>query len=175
MYLKVAIGVVLSAVAPATLFSAGFVANASAGERISFDGGDALPGTIVIRTTERRLYLVLGGGMALRYPVGVGRADRQWVGASEITGKYVRPNWAPPAAVKRDKPNLPDMIPGGAPNNPMGVAAMTLAGGEYAIHGTNVPNSVGGFVSYGCIRMFNEDIIDLYDHVRVGTPVIVTR
>lgn len=146
-----------------------------AGERVTFEDTGIARGTIVIHTTERRLFLLLGSGKAMAYPVGVGRADRQWTGLSSITGKYVRPNWAPPAAVKRDSPNLPDMIPGGAPNNPLGVAALTLAGGEYAIHGTNRPNSVGGFVSYGCIRMTNEDVVDLYDRVRVGTPVMVQR
>jgi lipoprotein-anchoring transpeptidase ErfK/SrfK len=75
--------------------------------------------------------------------------------------------------VRRDKPNLPPIIPGGSPHNPMGVAAMTLSGGEYAIHGTNQPSSIGRFVSYGCIRMFNEDIQDLYQRVSVGTQVIV--
>lgn len=153
----------------------GSVVGAAAREEVAFDSGGVPPGSIVIRTTERRLYLVLDAGRAVRYPVGVGRTDRQWTGLSAITGKFVRPNWAPPAAVKRDKPSLPDMIPGGARNNPMGVAAMTLAGGDYAIHGTNSPKSIGGFVSYGCIRMFNEDIIHLYDRVRVGTPVLVTR
>ena len=148
---------------------------ATAGERVAFDAGEAARGSIVVRTGERRLYLVLGEGRAVAYRIGVGRADRQWTGASSITGKYVRPNWAPPAAVKRDRPGLPEMIPGGAPNNPLGVAAMTLAGGEYAIHGTNRPGSIGGFVSYGCIRMLNEDVVDLYDRVRVGTPVLVTR
>jgi lipoprotein-anchoring transpeptidase ErfK/SrfK len=78
--------------------------------------------------------------------------------------------------VKRDKPSLPDMIPGGSPNNPMGVAALTLSGGgEYAIHGTNQPASIGGFVSYGCIRMHNADVTDLYGRVDVGTTVVVTR
>ena len=80
-----------------------------------------------------------------------------------------------PAEIKRDKPSLPDVIRGGAPNNPMGVAAMTLSGGEYAIHGTNAPGSIGGYVSYGCIRMYNEDITDLYARVRVGTRVVVMR
>ncbi len=133
------------------------------------------PGTIVVRTGERRLYLILGQGQAMRYPVGVGKAGRQWAGTTTIDGKYRYPAWSPPSAVKRDKPNLPDVIPGGAPNNPMGVAAMTLAGGEYAIHGTNVPGSVGGFVSYGCIRMLNDDITDLFSRVPVGTTVVVTR
>ena len=76
--------------------------------------------------------------------------------------------------MKRDNPSIPDVIPGGSPSNPMGVAAMTLAGGEYAIHGTNRPNSVGGYVSYGCVRMYNQDISDLFNRVEVGTPVIVT-
>jgi len=87
----------------------------------------------------------------------------------------VQPAWSPPAEIKRDKPNLPDVIPGGTPENPMGAAALTLSGGEYAIHGTNQPKSVGGFVSYGCIRMLNRDIVELYRMVDVGTPVIVLK
>jgi lipoprotein-anchoring transpeptidase ErfK/SrfK len=132
-------------------------------------------GTIVVKTNERRLYLVVDGQHALRYPVGVGKAGKQWQGTSHIDGKYVKPAWSPPAEVKRDKPSLPDVIPGGTPQNPMGVAAMTLAGTEYAIHGTNVPGSIGGFVSYGCIRMYNQDIADLFERVSVGTTVVVTR
>ena len=77
--------------------------------------------------------------------------------------------------IRRDKPSLPGVIPGGAPNNPMGVAALTLAHGEYAIHGTNHPKSIGGFVSYGCIRMYNQDITDLFGRVSLGTTVVVTR
>ena len=149
-------------------------ASASGGALVAFDSG-AAPHTIVIRTNERRLYFVLGGGQALRYTVGVGRVKRQWAGQSVIAAKFVRPNWAPPAAVKVDRPDLPDVVPSGAPNNPMGAAALTLSGGEYAIHGTNAPKSIGGFVSYGCIRMFNADIVDLYSRVVVGTPVTVMR
>jgi lipoprotein-anchoring transpeptidase ErfK/SrfK len=144
-----------------------------AGEIVRFDG--ARGGTIVIKTGERKLYYVLGDGRALRYPVGVGKAGKQWAGATRIDGKYLRPDWSPPAEVKRDKPSLPDLIPGGSPRNPMGEAALTLSGGQYAIHGTNVPGSVGGFVSYGCIRMYNHDIVDLYGRVAVGTPVVVLR
>ena len=144
-----------------------------AGEIVRFEG--ARGGTIVIKTGERKLYYVLGDGRALRYPVGVGKAVKQWAGATRIDGKYLRPDWSPPAEVKRDKPSLPDLIPGGSPRNPMGEAALTLSGGQYAIHGTNVPGSVGGFVSYGCIRMYNHDIVDLYARVAVGTPVVVTR
>ena len=142
-------------------------------ELVDVDSGYA-PGTIVVRTHERRLYLIVEAGRAMRYPVGVGRAGRQWVGTTTIDGKYRNPAWSPPNEVRRDKPGMPDVIPGGSPRNPMGVAAMTLAGGEYAIHGTNMPGSVGGFVSYGCIRMLNDDISDLYQRVPVGTKVTVT-
>ncbi len=142
-------------------------------DMVAFGGYTA--GTIVVKTSERRLYLVVDAQHALRYPVGVGKAGKQWQGTSQIDGKYVRPAWSPPAEVKRDKPSLPDVIPGGTPQNPMGVAAMTLAGTEYAIHGTNMPGSIGGFVSYGCIRMYNQDITDLFGRVSVGTTVVVTR
>jgi len=137
--------------------------------------GEYSPGTIVVKTNERRLYLILDSGHAMRYPVGVGKFGKQWSGTTQISGKYRNPAWSPPAEVKRDKPYMPDVIPGGSPRNPMGVAAMTLAGGDYAIHGTNMPGSVGGFVSYGCIRMLNPDITDLYERVSVGTTVVVTR
>ncbi len=135
----------------------------------------ASPGTVIVNTVERRLYLVLSHGLALRYVVGVGREGMQWSGTSKIAGKYVRPNWAPPAEIRREKPGLPDVIAGGSAANPMGEAAMTLAGTAYAIHGTNAPELIGGFVSHGCIRMYNEDVVDLYARVRVGTTVMVVR
>lgn len=155
-------------------FGHGIPAARATAALVAFEG-DARPSTIVVRTSERRLYLVLDGGRALRYTVGVGRAGRQWAGQSVIDGKYVRPNWAPPQAVKHDRPNLPDVVASGAPGNPMGAAALTLSGGNYAIHGTNAPKSIGGFVSYGCIRMFNADIVDLFARVAIGTRVVVTR
>jgi lipoprotein-anchoring transpeptidase ErfK/SrfK len=145
----------------------------AAREVVYFDG--AAPGTIIVKTSERRLYYVFGQGQAIRYPVGVGRAGKQWSGQSYVDGKYLKPAWSPPDEVRRDKPSLPEVIPGGSPHNPMGVAALTLSGGEYAIHGTNAPSSVGHYVSYGCIRMYNEDVVDLFERVSVGTPVIVTR
>jgi len=133
-------------------------------------------GTIVVRQSERRLYLMLGSGRAISYPIGVGRHGMQWSGTVRIDGKYIQPAWSPPASIKRENPRLPDVIPGGSPHNPMGVAAMTLSGGgEYAIHGTNQPGLIGGFVSHGCIRMLNVDITDLYGRVGVGTTVVVTR
>jgi lipoprotein-anchoring transpeptidase ErfK/SrfK len=147
--------------------------SASARDIVNFRGGS--PGTIVVRTGERQLYLVTAEGQAIRYPVGVGRVGKQWSGTSYINGKYIKPAWSPPDEIRRDKPSLPSVIPGGAPNNPMGVAALTLAHGEYAIHGTNHPESIGGFVSYGCIRMYNQDITDLFGRVGLGTTVVVTR
>ena len=148
--------------------------SAQAREIVGFSGNYSA-GTVVVRTNERSLYYVLGGGKAMRYPVGVGRAGKQWSGTTFINGKMLRPAWAPPAVVRRDKPNLPDVVPAGAPNNPVGAAVMFLAGGERAIHGTNNPGSIGGAVSYGCIRMFNADVLDLYGRVGFVTTVIVTR
>jgi len=133
------------------------------------------PGTIVVKTGERRLYYVIDARRAPRFPVGVGRSGKTWTGMARVEGKFVRPAWAPPQEIRREHPNLPEVIAGGAVNNPMGEAALTLRGGEYAIHGTNRPASVGGFVSYGCIRMYNRDIVELYRLVAVGTPVIVER
>lgn len=152
-----------------------FIAGASAAPQVVPFRGGYYPGTIIVKTNERRLYLVVDQGVAVRYPVGVGRAGKQWAGTARIDGKYRNPAWSPPADVKRDNPALPNVIAGGSPHNPMGVAAMTLTGGEYAIHGTNKPSSIGGYVSYGCIRMYNQDIADLYERVSVGTPVVVTR
>jgi lipoprotein-anchoring transpeptidase ErfK/SrfK len=135
-----------------------------------------MPGTIVIRTNERALYYFVGSGQALRYPVGVGRLGMQWSGTAFIDGKYVRPAWSPPDSIRSDYRKLPPVIPGGSPQNPMGVAAMTLSGGgQYAIHGTNNEGSIGHFVSHGCIRMHNVDIQDLYSRVTVGTRVVVTQ
>ena len=148
--------------------------SAQARDIVGFSG-DYSPGTIVVKTGARALYYGLGGGKAVRYTVGVGRAGKQWTGTAMIDGKYLQPAWSPPADVKRDKPYLPNLSAGGKGNNPMGAASLTLSRGQYAIHGTNNPGSIGGYVSYGCIRMYNQDITDLYDRVGVGTPVIVTR
>ncbi len=133
------------------------------------------PGQIIIKSRERKLYLITENGQALRYPVAVGKPGKQWFGVKHIDGKYVEPAWSPPADVKRDNPNLPDVIAGGSPRNPMGERALTLTGDAYAIHGTNRPESVGTYASYGCIRMYNADIKDLYERVKVGTQVTVVR
>src|SRR5712672_2525857 len=108
---------------------------ATAREIVAFRDADYPAGTIVVRTGERRLYYVMGDGRALRYPVGVGKVGKAWAGRAMIDGKHLSPAWSPPADVKRDNPHLPDVIPGGSPNNPMGAAALTLNVGQYAIHG----------------------------------------
>src|ERR1700674_4399293 len=142
------------AVALAATIGAGMLGATAAEARPDMVGfwGDYSPGTIVVKTNERRLYLVLDQGHAVRYPVGVGKAGKQWAGTTQIDGKYRNPAWSPPTEVRRDKPSIPDVIAGGSPRNPMGVAAMTLAGGEYAIHGNNMARSVGRVRSYWLIR-----------------------
>ena len=151
------------------------MARAATPERtiVAFSG--FAPGTIVVKTGERRLYYIIDGQRALRFPVGVGRDGKTWTGVARVEGKYMRPAWSPPDEIRREHPGLPQVIAGGAANNPMGAAALTLRGGEYAIHGTNRPASIGGFVSYGCIRMHNRDIVELFSLVDIGTPVIVER
>lgn len=146
---------------------------ASAREVVAFSG--YRPGTIVIVTHARELYYVLGDGRAIRYPVGVGKAGMAWHGRAYIARKNLHPAWSPPADIWRRHPYIPELIPGGAPDNPMGVAAMGLDRGNYAIHGTDNPASIGRFVSHGCIRMYNRDIMDLYRRARIGTEVIVLR
>lgn len=152
------------------IISAGSSAS-SAREIVSFSGYS--PGTIVVKTLERRLYYVVDGGRAIRYPVGVGKAGKTWTGTASIDGKHLRPAWSPPEEIKEDKPLIPAVIASGSPSNPMGAAALTLDQGQYAIHGTNQPGSIGHFVSYGCIRMYNSDVMDLYGRVSVGTTVVV--
>ena len=150
---------------------------ASAGEaRVVLRGAQDYPaGTIVIRAREKKLYYTLGDGTAIRYPVAVAKHGKEWQGYATVNGKYLNPDWAPPPVVKRDHPELPNLIRGGSPGNPMGVAALTLDRDEIAIHGTTrkMRASVGTSASYGCIRMLNEDVADLFSRVSVGTPVVM--
>ena len=131
-------------------------------------------GQIVVKTSQRALYFGLGRGKAIRYRVGVGKPGRQWTGVTRIRAKRLKPAWRPTREIIRDKPGIRRYFPGGSPSNPMGAAALVI-GNQYAIHGTNKPGSIGGFVSYGCIRMYNRDVLDLYKRVRWGTKVTVTR
>lgn len=160
-------------VASAFALSAFAASGASARELVAVESGFQA-GTIVVKTSERRLYYMLGGGQAVRYTVAVGRPGKEWEGQTHVARKEVNPIWGPPAEVKRDKPSLPDLVPPG-PNNPLGPRAMVLAHGQYAIHGTNRRESIGTRASYGCIRMFNEDVVELFDRVAIGTPVVVQR
>lgn len=133
----------------------------------------AEPGTIIIRTNERKLYYVVDRGRAVRYPVGVGRAGKQWFGTTRIETKALSPAWSPPDEIRGNRPAW--VIPSGSPKNPMGAAALVLADNELAIHGTNNPGSVGRFVSWGCIRMHNSDVMDLFSRVSVGTQVVIAH
>jgi lipoprotein-anchoring transpeptidase ErfK/SrfK len=130
------------------------------------------PGTIVIDTPNTYLYYVLGGGRAIRYGVGVGREGFTWAGVQAINRKQEWPDWHPPAEMIERQPYLPRFMAGG-PGNPLGARAMYLAGTLYRIHGTSDPSSIGKHVSSGCIRMLNEDAIDLYNRTPLGTKVVV--
>ena len=142
-------------------------------QTVSFSGNYA-PGTIYINTAERRLYLVQGNGQALRYGIGVGRDGFRWAGTHRITAKKEWPSWTPPSQMLARRPDLPRHMKGGI-DNPLGARAMYLGGTLYRIHGSNEPETIGQAVSSGCIRMANEDVIDLYERVRIGTTVVVLR
>lgn len=129
-------------------------------------------GTIIVNTNERYLYLVENDGTARRYGVGVGRPGFEWAGAHKVTRKAEWPSWRPPAEMRARQPGLPEFMEGG-PRNPLGARALYLGSTLYRIHGSNEPWSIGHAVSSGCIRMRNEDVMDLYQRVKVGTKVVV--
>lgn len=137
------------------------------GDRVAFNS-EYRPGTIIVSTGTRQLFYVLSSRQAIRYPVGVGKAGMAWHGRAYIAAKHIRPAWA-------RIPGRTPTYPGGSPQNPMGAAAMGLDRGNYAVHGTNDPSSIGGYVSHGCIRMHNADIMDLYSRTPIGTEVHVVR
>jgi lipoprotein-anchoring transpeptidase ErfK/SrfK len=134
--------------------------------------GPHRPGTIVIDTPSKFLYLVQPGGVAIRYGIGVGRPGFSWAGVKTVSMKREWPDWRPPAEMLRRRPDLPRHMPGGL-DNPLGARALYLGSSLYRIHGTNEPHTIGRAVSSGCIRMLNEDVVDLYSRVRVGTRVVV--
>jgi lipoprotein-anchoring transpeptidase ErfK/SrfK len=138
---------------------------------VSYAGREA-PGTIIIDTPNTYLYLVLGGGQAMRYGIGVGRDGFTWSGIQSITKKAEWPDWVPPPEMIQRQPYLPRHMAGG-PGNPLGARAMYLGGTVYRIHGTNAPETIGTHVSSGCIRLTNADVSDLYSRVSVGTKVVV--
>jgi lipoprotein-anchoring transpeptidase ErfK/SrfK len=130
------------------------------------------PGTVIVETAERRLYFVLPDGEAIRYGIGVGRDGFRWSGVHHITRKAEWPGWTPPPQMRKRVPGLPAFMPGG-PNNPLGARAMYIGSTLYRLHGTSEPWTIGQAVSSGCIRLTNEDVIDLYNHVAVGATVVV--
>jgi lipoprotein-anchoring transpeptidase ErfK/SrfK len=135
-------------------------------ELVGFDKGYPL-GSIIVVNHERRLYYVIGNGRAMRYPVAVGSAGNQWTGQSFVSSRAVNPSWTPPWSPGHT-------VPGGA-GNPLGVRALYLGWTNYRIHGTNQPGSIGSPASHGCVRMFNADIVDLYDRIHIGAPVYVVN
>jgi len=153
-----------------TFFSGG---SSNARTVVSYPGTQK-PGTIVVSTRERKLYLVLGSGQALRYGIGVGRIGFTWSGATHVSAKREWPDWTPPEQMRRRRPDLPRHMAGGVAN-PLGARAMYLGSSMYRIHGSNEPETIGQAVSSGCFRLTNEDVVDLYSRVRVGAPVIVQQ
>jgi lipoprotein-anchoring transpeptidase ErfK/SrfK len=140
-------------------------------QEVAYDGAQK-PGTLVIDTRQRFLFLVQPGGRALRYGIGVGRPGFEWAGMKSVTRKAEWPSWTPPAEMLKRRPDLPRFMPGG-PENPMGARALYLGSSLYRVHGTNEPHTIGQAVSSGCIRMTNDDVTDLYERVRVGAKVLV--
>jgi lipoprotein-anchoring transpeptidase ErfK/SrfK len=138
---------------------------------VAYQGGEK-PGTVIIDTPRRFLYLVQEGGRAVRYGIGVGRPGFTWAGVKEVSAKREWPDWTPPPEMLRRRPDLPSHMAGG-PENPLGARALYLGSSLYRIHGSNEPWTIGTAVSSGCIRMRNEDVIDLYERVPVGTKVVV--
>jgi lipoprotein-anchoring transpeptidase ErfK/SrfK len=136
--------------------------------------GPYSPGTIVVNTSERRLYLVTSEGEAIRYGIGVGRIGFSWAGVTAVSAKKEWPSWTPPSQMLARRPDLPRFMKGGI-ENPLGARAMYLGSSLYRIHGSNEPETIGQAVSSGCFRMTNDDVVDLYDRVKVGAKVVVLR
>lgn len=132
------------------------------------------PGQIIVSFADRRLYHITSRGRATSYPIAVPREQSRWEGKTVVSMKRENPSWTPTPDMKRENPKLPSWVPGGHPMNPLGVRALYLGATTYRIHGTDAPWTIGQAVSKGCIRMYNEDVLDLYPKIPVGTPVTVT-
>jgi len=140
---------------------------------VSFPASVA-PGQIIVSFGDRKLYWVYARGSALSYPIAIPREQSRWQGVTSVSDKRVNPGWTPTPAMRKENPSLPAHVPGGHPQNPLGVRALYLGASMYRIHGTDAPWTIGEAVSKGCIRMTNEDVLDLYPRVPVGTRVTVT-
>lgn len=132
------------------------------------------PGQVIVSFGDRKLYWVHRTGEAISYPIAVPREQSRWSGTTSVSSKRVNPSWTPTPTMRRENPKLPAFVPGGHPLNPLGVRALYLGGSMYRIHGTDAPWTIGTAVSKGCIRMYNEDVLDLYPRVPVGARVTVT-
>jgi lipoprotein-anchoring transpeptidase ErfK/SrfK len=149
------------------------IADPTPREIVNFTGPQE-PGTVIVNTPERRLYFVLPDHQAVRYEVGVGRPGFEWAGVEHIANKREWPDWTPPSQMLLRRPDLPRHMAGGI-DNPLGARAMYLSGTLYRIHGSNEADTIGQAVSSGCIRMTNDDVIDLYERTKIGATVIVMR
>lgn len=134
----------------------------------------AKPGQIIVSFTDKRLYLITRPGQAISYPIAIPRTQSRWQGTMSISDKRVNPSWTPTPTMIAENPRLPRWVPGGHPMNPLGVRALYLGSSAYRIHGTDAPWTIGQPVSKGCIRMYNQDVVDLYNRVSIGTKVTVT-
>jgi lipoprotein-anchoring transpeptidase ErfK/SrfK len=132
------------------------------------------PGQVVVSFGDRRLYFVTRPGEALSYPIAIPRDEDRWEGVTSVTNKRVNPSWTPTPTMMAENPRLPRWVPGGHPMNPLGVRALYLGASAYRIHGTDAPWTIGTAVSKGCIRMYNQDVLDLYPRVELGATVTVT-
>lgn len=155
------------------LFGGGGGGYSSGKSHVSFSNSYS-PGTVVVSFGDRRLYYINKRGSAIAYPIAIPKSEARWSGTSRISQKRVNPSWTPTPSMRRENPKLPAYVPGGHPRNPLGVRALYIGASLYRIHGTDAPWTIGKAVSKGCIRMYNDHVVDLYPRVRVGARVIVT-
>jgi hypothetical protein len=155
------------------LWGGGNTPGGSGREIVRFSSQHA-PGSVVVSFTDRRLYFVSRPGEAVAYPIAIPREQSRWQGLTSVTQKRENPSWTPTPTMRAENPRLPNWVPGGHPMNPLGVRALYLGSSAYRIHGTDAPWTIGSAVSKGCIRMYNQDVVDLYPRVRVGAKVMVT-
>ena len=190
MIVRLALKRILAASVMATAFSGVLAQSANAQDLISFlwGGGSEYgggrqnvsfspqykPGQIIVSFGDRRAYLITSQGHAISYPIAVPREKSRWQGSTVVSDKKINPSWTPTPDMRAENPKLPNFVPGGHPLNPLGVRALYLGSSSYRIHGTDAPWTIGQAVSKGCIRMYNEDVLDLYPRVPVGTHVTVT-
>lgn len=189
MILREIVGTVAAAAIAASLTATVSFAAPGGSQSNSFWGGSAeygggrqsiafdqkyRPGQVIVSFGDRRLYLVTAPGKAISYPIAVPREQSRWEGNTSVSNKRENPSWTPTPEMIRENPRLPSWVPGGHPMNPMGVRALYLGSSMYRIHGTDAPWTIGEAVSKGCIRMYNEDVLDLYPRVPVGSKVVVT-